>query len=80
MKTGWLVGGLAALVLIIGGGWFLMRGPAGSGPVTLFQWQDYMDPPFLADYEKTFTKNPPSPFSPTRTKPSPRCRPASSPM
>jgi spermidine/putrescine transport system substrate-binding protein len=58
MKPGWLVGGLAALVLIIGGGWFLMRGPAGSGPVTLFQWQDFMDPPFLADYEKTFHEKP----------------------
>jgi len=58
MKTGWLVGGLAALVLIIGGGWFLMRGPAGTGPVTLFQWQDFMDPPFLADYEKAFHEKP----------------------
>ena len=58
MKTGWLVGGLAALVLIIGGGWLLMRGPAGSGPATLFQWQDYMEPPFLADYEKAFHEKP----------------------
>ena len=24
----------------------------GSKPVTLFQWEDYMDPPFYADYEK----------------------------
>jgi spermidine/putrescine transport system substrate-binding protein len=27
-------------------------------PVTLFQWEDYMDAPFLADYEKTYNEKP----------------------
>jgi spermidine/putrescine transport system substrate-binding protein len=58
MKTGWTAGGVLAVVLIIGGGWFLLRGPAASGPVTLFQWQDYMEPPFLADYQKTYNEKP----------------------
>ncbi len=29
-----------------------------SGPVTLFQWEDYMDPPFLADYKRQFHEDP----------------------
>src|SRR5215471_12839308 len=34
-------------------------GPArASGPVTLFQWEDYMDPPFLAQYKKQFHEDP----------------------
>ncbi|HEY0301073.1 MAG TPA: extracellular solute-binding protein [Rhizomicrobium sp.] len=32
--------------------------PATSKPVSLFQWEDYMDPPFLADYEKTYHEKP----------------------
>ena len=31
---------------------------SGGKPVTLFQWEDYMDPPFLADYEKTYNEKP----------------------
>ena len=31
---------------------------AGNGAVTLFQWEDYMDPPFLADYKKQFKEDP----------------------
>ena len=31
---------------------------ADNGAVTLFQWEDYMDPPFLADYKKQFKENP----------------------
>jgi spermidine/putrescine transport system substrate-binding protein len=54
----WAFGGLAAALLIIGGGWLLMRGPAASGPVTLFQWQDYMEPAFLADYQKAYGEKP----------------------
>jgi spermidine/putrescine transport system substrate-binding protein len=54
----WAFGGLAAALLIIGGGWLLMRGPAASGPVTLFQWQDYMEPAFLADYQKATGEKP----------------------
>ena len=40
------------------GGWFLLQPPAGNGPVTLFQWQDYMEPPFLAEYEKATGEKP----------------------
>jgi spermidine/putrescine transport system substrate-binding protein len=54
----WAIGGLATALLIIGGGWLLMRGPAASGPVTLFQWQDYMEPAFLADYQKAYSEKP----------------------
>jgi spermidine/putrescine-binding protein len=57
MKTGWILGGFAA-VLVVAGGYFLTRGPAASGPVTLFQWQDYMEPAFLADYQKTYNEKP----------------------
>ena len=31
---------------------------SGSKPVTLFQWEDYMDPPFYADYQKTYNEKP----------------------
>jgi len=35
-------------------------GPSGGTgkPVLLFQWEDYMDPPFLADYQKTYGEKP----------------------
>jgi spermidine/putrescine transport system substrate-binding protein len=29
-----------------------------SKPISLFQWEDYMDPPFLADYVKTYNEKP----------------------
>lgn len=29
-----------------------------SRPAALFQWEDYMDPPFLADYEKAYKEKP----------------------
>jgi spermidine/putrescine transport system substrate-binding protein len=58
MKTGWIVGGFAALLLFISASYFMMRGPSSSGPVTLFQWQDYMEPPFLADYQKAYSEKP----------------------
>jgi len=31
--------------------------PSGQ-PVSLFQWEDYMDAPFLADYQKTYGEKP----------------------
>ncbi len=34
------------------------RAAAASGAVTLFQWEDYMDPPFLAQYKKQFHEDP----------------------
>lgn len=44
----------AALLMLVPG----TASHAGSGPVTLFQWEDYMDPPFLADYQKQFHEKP----------------------
>ncbi len=29
-----------------------------AGPATLFQWEDYMDPPFLAQYKRQFHEDP----------------------
>jgi len=54
MKTGWLIGGIAAALIVTVSG----CGKSSSGPVTLFQWQDYMEPPFLADYEKAYGEKP----------------------
>src|SRR5947209_4918195 len=31
---------------------------SASAPPVLFQWEDYVDPPFLADYEKERHENP----------------------
>src|SRR5471032_690548 len=50
----WALGGLVAAILIVGGAFFLMKGPAGSAPPTLFQWQDYVDPHFTAAYEAAY--------------------------
>ena len=33
-------------------------GASSGRPVSLFQWEDYMDPPFLADYQKTYGEKP----------------------
>src|SRR4051812_47366623 len=45
-------------VLALAGG----CGPSGdkpaSKPATLFQWEDYMDQPFLADYQKRYGEKP----------------------
>jgi spermidine/putrescine transport system substrate-binding protein len=56
VKIGWMMGALA--LVLAAGGWWLLRGPAKDGPVTLFQWQDFMDPPFLADYERRYGEKP----------------------
>jgi len=65
MKTGWIAGTALAVLVAAGAGWWLTGGPGGqgsgkdgSGPVTLFQWQDYMEPPFLADYEARYHEKP----------------------
>ncbi|HEY2011197.1 MAG TPA: extracellular solute-binding protein [Rhizomicrobium sp.] len=57
MIKGWLLGGVLTAFLLVGS-WFLLRPPAGSGPVILFQWQDYMEQPFLADYERVTGEKP----------------------
>ncbi len=49
MKRAWI---LAALLALAG------CGKDESRPVTLFQWQDYMEPPFLADYEAAYKEKP----------------------
>ena len=36
----------------------LLATSAQAAPATLFQWEDYMDPPFLADYEARFHEKP----------------------
>jgi len=36
----------------------LVATSAQAAPATLFQWEDYMDPPFLADYEARFHEKP----------------------
>jgi spermidine/putrescine transport system substrate-binding protein len=57
MKTGWILGMSLTAALLVAS-WFLLRPPQGNGPVTLFQWQDFMEPPFLADYEKAYGEKP----------------------
>lgn len=50
-----------AAALAAAAAWMLVPGApaeAGSGAVTLFQWEDYMDPPFLAQYEKQYKEKP----------------------
>ncbi|HWY64268.1 MAG TPA: extracellular solute-binding protein, partial [Rhizomicrobium sp.] len=54
MKTGWTIAALITTLLITLSG----CGKSASGPVTLFQWQDYMEPPFLADYQKAYNEQP----------------------
>jgi spermidine/putrescine transport system substrate-binding protein len=51
MKTRW-IGVVAALLALIG------CGKEESRPITLFQWQDYMEPAFLADYQKAYGEKP----------------------
>lgn len=58
MKTSWIVSGIAAGLLLVGMSWLFLSTPSKSGPVTLFQWQDYMEQPFLADYEKETGEKP----------------------
>src|SRR5262249_40948391 len=36
----------------------LFAHPVAVGAVTLFQWEDYMDPPFLAQYQAQFRERP----------------------
>jgi spermidine/putrescine transport system substrate-binding protein len=58
MKTGWIVIGAFTAATLVAGGWFLLRTPEASRPVTLFQWEDYTAPVFFADYERTYGEKP----------------------
>jgi spermidine/putrescine transport system substrate-binding protein len=51
---------IASLAALAIGAAFLIFSPgiAANGAVTLFQWEDYMDPPFLADYKKQYHEDP----------------------
>ncbi|HEY4076128.1 MAG TPA: extracellular solute-binding protein [Rhizomicrobium sp.] len=51
MKTIW-IGVIGALLALTG------CGKEESRPLTLFQWQDYMEPAFLADYQKAYGEKP----------------------
>src|SRR5262244_3838181 len=63
MRKPWLVAGSLALLFVVLA--VLLLRPNGSqeraasrDAPTLFQWEDYMDPPFLAAYRKTYGEAP----------------------
>jgi len=59
MRISLLVGGLAAAALAAAGFWLLRpQSTAPGGPVTLFQWEDYTDDIYLADYRKAYGETP----------------------
>jgi spermidine/putrescine transport system substrate-binding protein len=63
-KSRLLVGAAAVLatgVALFGGYRLMNSGPklAADAPV-LFQWEDYVDPPFLADYRSRYNETPPT--------------------
>jgi spermidine/putrescine transport system substrate-binding protein len=53
MKFGRLSTGIGCALLLVAS-----APPAVPAPVTLFQWEDYMDPPFLAEYKNAYKENP----------------------
>ncbi|MES2473127.1 MAG: extracellular solute-binding protein [Pseudomonadota bacterium] len=61
MKTGWTsflkMGGGVAAALVVGAGLLTSCSPPET-QVTLFQWEDYVQPPFLAGYEARFGAKP----------------------
>ena len=51
--------GIMAVAGLAAGVYFLQRpGSDADRPVTLFQWEDYTDPAFMAEYEKTRNEKP----------------------
>src|SRR6266478_7960099 len=63
-KTRLLVGAVAVFatgVALFGGYRLMNSGPklAADAPI-LFQWEDYVDPPFLADYRSRYGETPPT--------------------
>jgi spermidine/putrescine transport system substrate-binding protein len=59
MRWGWILGGMAAVAAVAAFAW-PHGGPAPKEPgqIALFQWEDYMDPPFLSEYQRKY-KEPP---------------------
>jgi spermidine/putrescine transport system substrate-binding protein len=60
MRRSLLLGGFAVLLAAAAGVhyWLTRQVKAPPGPVTLFQWQDYVDAPFLADYQRAYNEKP----------------------
>ena len=59
MRKSLVWGGLAAIVAVAAAAFVLHRpGARPPGPVTLFQWEDYVDAAFLADYQRTMKEKP----------------------
>ncbi len=61
MNRLWIIAG--AVLVAAAAAFLLLRPSAGSGraqpgPVALFQWEDYMNPPFLAEYERRYHETP----------------------
>lgn len=58
--------GIIAIIVLAVAGYFAwktyggggMTQVASSGPPTLYQWEDYMDPPFLAAYKAQYKEDP----------------------
>ncbi|MGH6871972.1 MAG: ABC transporter substrate-binding protein [Rhizomicrobium sp.] len=49
---------MRAVVWALAGSILAVGGAALAAPPTLFQWEDYMDPPFLADYQARYHEKP----------------------
>jgi spermidine/putrescine transport system substrate-binding protein len=58
MRAWWIAGGIAVLLACAGAWYALSQKSAAPGPVSLFQWEDYMEQPFLTGYEKTYREKP----------------------
>ena len=55
----WLIVGAIVLVAVAAFYfWPSHKSKIAAAPVTLFQWEDYMDAPFLASYKKLYGENP----------------------
>src|SRR4051812_26372955 len=59
MRKSLVWGGLAAIAAVAATAFVLHRpGARPPGPVTLFQWEDYVDAAFLADYQRDMKEKP----------------------
>jgi spermidine/putrescine transport system substrate-binding protein len=53
-----LAAATAALLFVASCGQNGTKNASGTKPASLFQWEDYMNPPFYADYEKRYGEKP----------------------